>query len=235
MKNALVMTSLTTALMALFAPTVTQAIPVTSSPITISLSVTSPTCSVLNNNPSIALPPATVGQTVGNYQALNLPNLAATSQTPGFGTTFMRSSATLKQTATISCTSANTPIQSIVIKPGPGAKTIGTADSIQYLVDSSVPPAMAAGGVGGLMSVVAEQLSINGAAAPFAYTATNTGLITPYTTVFNTGPLNTAPTPVSVATVDWQPIIGATAGSTTPFTAATGGSFNGSFQIQINY
>lgn len=213
-----------------------QAAQATSPAVAISLPVNSPTCTVSNSGSAITLPAASVGQTVGSYQALNLPDLAATSSIASFGTTYMRTSTSLRQTATISCSAANTAITSFYVKPGPGAKIVGTLDSVQYLIDATTPtPVMAAGGAGGLMAVVAEQLSVNGNAALYAYTTTNTGVINPYTTPFNTGALNTAPTPVSTATVVWQPVIAATAGDPTKFTAPTGGSYNGSFQIVVNY
>lgn len=220
-----------TAMSVLITPSMAQALTATSSTIGVSLPVNSPNCTVSNNNSSINLPAASVGQSVGSYQALNLTTSPASA--PGATDTF--TSTSLNQTATISCSIANTPISSISIQPGPAAFTGSpTPVSYQFLVDTSSPPVKAGGGAGGVMNFQAEQISTNGNAAAFVYGAPSTSAITPYTVQFSTGALTGSPS-ASVATIVWRPIFYTGVNSQNKFTTPTGGSYNGSFQIVVNY
>lgn len=208
-----------------------QAVTINSAPIPISLAVASPICTVKNTAAAITLPAASVGQTIGSYQALNLTTAPASS--PNSTDTF--TSNLLNQTATISCDTANTSISSFVVQPASTAFTGSpTAVSYQYLVDASVPPVKAGGGAGGYFNFQAEQISINGSPAPFVYTAPNTSAITPYTNPFTTGALTGSPA-ASIATVVWRPIFYTGVNTQNKFTAPVGGSYNGSFQIVVIY
>ena len=231
MKKILLTPGLLTAIAAFSAPTLVLAATATSPAVIVSLPVNSPTCTVSNSGSTITLPAASVGQTVAAYQALNLTTPPASIPT----STDTFTSTSLNQTATISCNSANTSIASFVVQPGPGAVTaVAPALAVQYLVDATTPtPVKLAGGT--TFASVAEQVSVNGTAAPLNYGAANTNAINPYTNPFATGALNTASPAVSTATVVWRPLFNTGVNNQTKIIAATGGSYNGSFQILVNY
>lgn len=232
MKKTLLTTCLATALGALLTPTVVQAAQFSSSPISISLAVNSPTCTITNSMTAIPLPPASAGQTIASYQTQNLPIIASTA------TKDIYTASTLTQTAIISCNFANTPIQSFIVKPGPNAVLGGTPaapkNAFQYLVDTSPTPVKAGNASTENFSIIVEQLSVNGSPALTQYRDGSSTQL-PYTTTFFTGALSTGANPTSIATVVWRPIIYIPPGQSDTFANPTGGSFNGSFQIQINY
>lgn len=231
MKNLFLITKMGAATSIFVVSISAQAVTINSAPIPISLAVASPTCTVKNTAAAITLPAASVGQTVGSYQALYLttPPVATPNSTDNFTST------ALNQTVVISCDTANTTISSFVIQPGPGAFTGSpTPVSIQYLVDASVPPVKAGGGAGNHMIVQAEQISINGTPANVTYSAAGSYTLTPYTTTFTTGALTGSPA-TSVANVVWRPLFYTGVNSQNKFTAPVGGSYNGSFQIVVIY
>lgn len=208
-----------------------QAVTINSAPIPVTLNVATPTCTVKNTAAAITLPAASVGQTIGSYQALYLtiPPAVAPSSPDSF------TSATLSQTAVISCDTANTMISSFVVQPSSTAFTGSpTPVSFQYLVDASVPPVKAGGGSGGIFNFQAEQISINGSPAVFNYGSGSNSALTPYTTPFTTGALTGSPA-ASTATVVWRPYFYAGVNNQNKFTAPVGGSYNGSFQIVVIY
>lgn len=220
------MTGLAAAIFAVLSPLAMAVGTANSAPIPISLPVSSVACSVANDNPSITLPSAEVGQTLASYQAANLPVINGTVAAPQWAT-----STTLHQVATISCNSPNTPILSVLVKPGPSATIVATAE--QYLVDATTPTPVLLGGAG-VFPVYAEQVSINGSPAGFVYAEFPGSKTLAYTTSFSTGQF--APgTSVSKATVGWRPTFFVGLVAQNKFLAPQGGSYNGSFQIVVNY
>lgn len=232
MRTKILMTGLAATLCAFFPHVGMAAATANSAPITISLPVSSATCTVNNSNTSIPMPTASVGQTVASYQALYLPTPPAVDP----ASVNVRTSTTLNQTAIISCNTANTPITSFLVKPGPSAfYGTPTPNANQFLVDASSPPVKAAGGAADIMLVFTEQVSVNGSAMPFLYRNPSTFATVPYTTQFSTGNLSTGATPTSTATVVWRPLFYTGVNSQDKFTAPTGGNYNGSFQIVVDY
>lgn len=230
MKKILLIPGLLTAIAAFSTPTLVLAATATSPVVTLSVPVNSPTCTVSNSSSTMTMPAASVGQTVTAYQALNLPNTPASDPTA----TGVFTSNSLNQTATISCNSANTAIASFVVQPGPSAVTATAPGvAVQFLVDATTPTPVRL--AAGSFAVVAEQVSVNGTAAPQSYGALSTYAINPYSTPFSTGALNTASPPVSTATVVWRPIVITGVNNQVKIAAATGGLYNGSFQIIVNY
>lgn len=228
MKNTISTTLLFTAIMALSGPTSAQAANTINSTVTMSLPVNSPVCTIINSSNSIALPTASYGQGIVSYAALNFP-LKAPSVPAGTQLT----STTLNQTATISCNQANTLITSFLVKPGPNASFNPTAqNSSQWLVDATMPTPVKLLG----LPTLAEQVSVNNTITPFIYwDSNNNGNTLAYTTPFQTGALSTGANPVSTATVVWRPTFYVAAPITETFGTPVGGSYNGSFQIVVNY
>lgn len=232
MKKSLPTVGLTIAIVTSISPAQTMAAQATSPVITVSVPINAPTCTVANTGGnSITLPQASMSQTIGTYQSLYLPTLGlATSTRAG---NYYTSSA-LNQTATITCSAANTPITGIVVQPGPSATLYSPGYSIQFLVDATTPKPVTA--AGGNFPFTTEQVSINGSAAPWSYHDDATGQPRFYTTPFTTGQLSTGGTPVSTASVVWRPQFAVGAAFTgSVFGNPTGGSYNGSLQIVVNY
>lgn len=232
MKNSLLVIGISTAMGALMAPSAAQAAQATSPAVTINLPINAPTCTVANTSGnSITLTSAPLSQTLGSYQAANWPTagLATSTQSGNYFT-----SSTLNQTATISCSTANAQISSVVVQPGSNATLLGAGSAVQYLVDTTTPTPLKAGG--GALAVAAEQVSINGTATPWNYTDIPTGQPKSYSTPFFTGSLSTGGTPVSTATVVWRPQFTLLANNTSALLGnPTGGTFSGSFLVLINY
>lgn len=231
MKKIILNLVLAAASCAILAPAAAQAATATSPVIGISLAVNSPVCTVTNSTNSIVMPPASLGQSTVSYQALNLPLRSTTSTGPQWTST------SLNQTATISCNTANTPISSFVVKPGPSATTSTTTNTAaQWLVDATTPTPVKVGTAAfGNFGIYVEQVSVNNSPAEYLYADPTNANVRAYTTVFQTGALSTGASPVSTATVVWRPTFYVPASNTDTFGNPTGGSYNGSFQIVVNY
>lgn len=181
------------------------------------LGVNAPVCTVSTNNATVALPTAgSPNQTIANYLSAN--GITTASQLNASYST----SAALNQLATITCTTASTPISSFVVQPAAGSSfTVGTG--IANLLDTGTVKAG-----GGSIYVGYEQISVNGTAAAQSYTNTS-GTPTPYTTTFTTAALANG-----TATVAWRPFV-YNGGGTTAIGTPAGGSFSSPGQIIINY
>lgn len=189
--------------------------------VSIGLAVTAPTCTVTNSNSNIILPAAsssslTVGQWIATTAQLNIAG--------AFGGSWVTSAA-LNQTARIDCNAQTVTVTSIGVLPGASAKIVSGNPAYQQLADST-NSAIANGD----LTMVFEQVSINGAAATTAY-ATPTGQTLFYTTAFNTVSLSASS---STATVVWRPQF-FPINTSSAFGNPTGGSFSGSASIVINY
>jgi hypothetical protein len=188
---------------------------------TVSMPVNSPTCTVATSNSTVALPTAgSANQTLGNYFSTN--GLTTAAQEGGLWFT----SATLNQTATITCSTASTPILSFTVEPAGGASLFAGYGAQMYMVDSATTPNKAGGG---FLALGYEQVSVNGTAAPQPYETIGSGSISLYTTTFTTSAV-----PSGTATVVWRPALqnnSSTAAMGTP----TGGSYNSPGQIVVNY
>jgi hypothetical protein len=188
---------------------------------TVSMPVNSPVCTVSTNNATVALPTAgSPNQTLGNYFSTN--SITTASQ---YGGTWVTSAA-LNQTATISCTTASTPILNFVVQPATGAVVTAAGPAVVYLVDTATTPLKAGAGN---MYLLYEQVSINGTAAPFSYANTTNNAVAPYTTTFTTAAVANG-----TATVVWRPAL-YSASATTAMGTPAGGSFTSPGQIVINY
>lgn len=225
MKKICLASSLAAIFAALTTPSAAQALTVTSQPITVSLPVNSPTCTILISSPTITLPAASTSQTAGNYQTAYLPTQGLSTNPSSIP---YYTSAQLNQTATISCNQANTPIASVIVVPGANANLTGPGLNSQYLIDSAPTPNR-------LTNVVMtpEQVSINGTPAAMSYHDPLTGLPKAYTTPFSTGSLTGSPA-TSTATVVWRPQF-VFFDRNIVFTSPTGNSYNGVFQMKVDY
>lgn len=209
--------------MASFAGAANAAVATNNVPMTMAVSGV-PTCTVANSNASIVLASATMAQTVQNYLTNNSITTPAIA-----GNVF--TSAALNQTATISCSNANTSITSILVQPGTNAKIAGAFTGYQLLVDQAATPTVA-GGVSSNSGFLwsSDLVSVNGTSTPASF-VTSSNLVQPYTTSFTTGALSGS---TSTATFVWRPT--AYAGTPTAVIGnPTGGSFSGSYQIVVNY
>lgn len=224
MRNLLLTSGIAAAICALFTTSAAQALQANAT-VTLSLPVNSPTCTVANSASTVTLQAASTSQTAGNYQTANLP-LTGLSTTPTSVTYW--TSAALNQTALITCNQSNTPITSVIVAPGPNAALTGPGLNRQYMIDTAATPNR-------LDNVIltSEQVSVNGAAAPLSYQDVSSGVLKYYTTPFSTGTATGSPA-TSTATVVWRPQI-LFWDRNVLFTNPTGGSYNGSFQIQVNY
>jgi hypothetical protein len=184
---------------------------------TVSMPVNSPTCTVANSNSTVSLPTvASPNQTLGNYFSTNAITTASTVNSGWYA-----AGSSLNQTATITCTTASTPILSFVVEQASGATGPNTAQT--YLVDAATTPVKA--GAGNFLMVY-EQVSVNGTAAAFTYAGVSP---IPYATSFTTSAVANG-----TATVVWRPVF-EDASSTTAMGTPTGGSFNSPGQIVVNY
>ncbi|RUP26069.1 MAG: hypothetical protein EKK45_17325 [Curvibacter sp.] len=226
MKKIILNLGLTAVSCAMLATAAAQAATATSPVINVILPVNTPACTVANSSPTINLTAALSAQTLGAYQAANWPTNGQSS-VPGSWTYY--TSSALNQSATITCTTPNTAITSIIVKNGPNANTTSTTTNQQYLTDTATPTPNI------LQSIIAtsEQVSVNGAATPWSYADSQNGNPRPYTTIFTTGALSGSPA-TSTATVVWRPQFVVTNSNIT-FGAPSGSAYNGSYQIQINY
>ena len=187
--------------------------------IPIDLTVLAPTCTLTNSNSTIVLPIATsAAETFGQYVSVN--NLVADS-TAGAG---WYSATALNQTSTMTCNSANVQILGFSVEPGASATIDPAAPTELYLVDGATVPNKAFGN----LLVVANQLQVNGLAAPALY-STAGGAAASYGP-FSTGPLTGG---ISTATVMWQPALSGTASN--PVGQPQGGVYRGSFVAVVNY
>ncbi|WP_157639155.1 hypothetical protein [Burkholderia ubonensis] len=193
----------------------------TSLPITLSLAVSSANCTVANNNTSISLPSGAPSTTVANWITSN----ATVAGQKGAG---WYTSANLNQTATVSCTAANTPILSVVVQPASGATTATGNTAEQNLVDTATTPNKAGGTTPMLMGY--EQVSVGGTAAAYSYDS-GTGPQS-YSTAFQTGALSGT---TSTATVVWRPAFSANGSTTSTLGTPSGGNYTGNAVINITY
>lgn len=192
------------------------------SPLNISLKASTPVCSIANTSNQITLP-AAQGPTLTQQQYLTA-NAINTAAQLGAGWV---TSATLNQTAVVSCDTAAVPMVSLAVMNS-GSASPGLGPGLQYLVDATVgtPQKMS----GGNLQLGAEQVSVNGASAPFSYFDA-TGASKPYTGAWATGALVSG---ASTASVVWRPVF-STTGPATALGQPTGGVFKGSFQLVLNY
>jgi hypothetical protein len=185
---------------------------------TVSMPVNSPSCTVATSNSTVSLPTvSSPSQTISNYLAINAITTAA--QLSGDVT-----SAALNQTATITCTTASTPILSFIVEPASGASVASSYTAVMYFVDAATTPNKAGAGN---MNLKYEQVSVNGTAAAQSYAVS--GNLTPYTTTFTTSAVANG-----TATVVWRPEFGNPT-NTTAMGTPTGGSYNSPGQIVVNY
>ena len=190
------------------------------------MNVNSPVCTVATTNATITLPVAsspnqtmTAYLTANGITTANVPNgiIAATGFT----------SSTLNQTATITCTTASTPILGFVVAPAAGASLVTTfGTDIAFLTDTGGAKAGGTGNNG--MWLMYDQVSVNGTAAPFAYVGS--GSATPYATTFTTAAVANG-----AATVVWRPILYIQVAPANPIGNPTGGSYSSPGQIVVNY
>lgn len=184
------------------------------------LGVNAPTCTVANDNAAINLPAATsAAMTTAQYFSANAISTASVAGASRV------TSAALNQNATISCNLANVTIQSFVVQPSASSSVVAGSLAMQYLVDATASTPVKAGA--GNFSLGAEQVSVNGTAAAASY---GVGTVVPYATAFTTGALNAG---TSTAAVVWRPFF--SAGNTSAIGSPVGGSFNGSYDIVVNY
>lgn len=147
------------------------------------------TCTVTPTAAGFALPGATVGNSLATYVAANF---TGTSVAAGS----FRTNAALNQTFNLACGST-TSITSMTIFPASGNATF---PSVAFMKDSSGRGAFSStttplSGVG----MGAELVSINGAAAPFAFVALTAGVLPSYTTAFSVG--------TTAVPVVWRPAL----------------------------
>ncbi|RUP26068.1 MAG: hypothetical protein EKK45_17320 [Curvibacter sp.] len=191
-------------------------------PLSISLKASTAVCSISNTANQISLP-AALGPTVTQQQYLQA-NAINTAAQLGSGWV---TSATLNQTAVVSCDTAAVPLTSLTVMNS-GSASPGLGPGLQYLVDATVgtPQKLSAGN----LQIGAEQVSVNGVSAPFSYFDA-TGASLPYTGTWVTGALVNG---ASSASVVWRPVF-STSGPATALGLPTGGAFKGSFQLVLNY
>ena len=188
------------------------------------LAVVAPVCTVSNNAASVILPPAS-STAMTQDQWLTANGITTTAVV----NSAWKTSASLNQTATISCNSPAATISSVLVQPGAGASLVSTNTATQFLVDAAVPPFKAAGGN---LIMAFEQVSINGASAIHSYqTNANPSVPQSYSIPFNTV---SAGASSSTATVVWRPTL-SNENRPTALGTPSGGSFMGSAQIVINY
>lgn len=179
------------------------------------MNVNSPVCTVYNDHSSVILPTASSpSMTLAQYYAANGITTASL-----FGAGRVTSSA-FNQTASISCT-IDTLILSFVVKPSASATIAPMGAAVQYLVDAAATPQKA---FGSAFNVTAEQVSVNGTAAPHHY---GYSTVTPYTT-----PFLIRTSWEEIGQVVWRPDFAVT--SSNAIGMPTGG-YQGSFDIVVNY
>ncbi len=210
-----------------------------SSEIGVDLAVTAPACSVWNGSSPTAgagtsattsatvLLPAVSSSSMTNVQYLSWNGITTAATAGGNWVT----SANFNQTATIQCSVANTTITSFVIQPGAGAliaTSFGSGN--QYMIDAGTTPVKAASGN---LVLNFEQVQVNGSNAPATYASPTNGTITPYTTAFSTGALQSDS--YSYATVTWRPALNVNLTTAAMGTPLAGTDFHGYAQIVANY
>lgn len=193
------------------------------------LGVTAPTCTVSSSAATVVLPVATsASMTQTQWRIANGITTASAN-----GLTKRYTSSSLNQTATVGCNASAASILGFSVQPGPGASLYPGVAGLQYLIDET--PSTAVKAADGNLAMEFEQVSINGAAAPFGYA--NASTVATYSTPFNTtNPVETT-NPIgfsSTAIVVWRPVF-YDSGTATALGNPTGGSYKGSAQIVVNY
>ena len=190
---------------------------------TVSLPVNSPSCTVTNDNATVLLPTATSPNQTG--AAYLSANGITTASIFGAGVT----SPTLNHSATITCTTASTPITSFVVAPATGASIAPPGGAAAFLVDTAATPNKAANSI----QLWYEQVSVTNpagtaVAAPWSYIS-GANAVTPYSTSFTTTAIANG-----TATVVWRPVLYVPFGVNVMGTP-TGGAFISPGLITVNY